>query len=116
MSGWLVSLKDNSLDHVDVDETIPHLACRLAPPYPNPFNPRTTIAFEVDRPRDLTLSIHDLRGRKIVELIAGSFQAGRHEVQWGGLTDSGAMAPSGVYLIRLHGQGIESSQTATLLK
>jgi len=116
VSGWLVSIRDNSMDHVGMDETTPHASCRLSAPYPNPFNPRTTVTFEVNRPQELSLSVHDLRGRKIAELVTGSFQSGRHQVQWDGRTTNGNAAPSGVYLIRLHGQGIEASRTATLLK
>ena len=88
---------------------------QLLPASPNPFNPATTIAFAVDRDRRLTMAVYDLRGRLVAQLAQGLFTAGLHAAVWDG-TMRGAPAASGVYLVRLHGPGVEVVQTVTLLK
>lgn len=79
-------------------------AFRLAPNRPNPFNPTTTIRFEIPaeaagRPFDLT--IYDVAGRVIRTLGEGRAESGTHGVLWDGSADDGRPAPSGIYLYRL---------------
>ncbi len=50
--------------------------------YPNPFNPTTTIAFYLDRPSKIDLSVYDLQGRKVVTLANGMKPAGHYTVTW----------------------------------
>ncbi len=70
--------------------------------YPNPFNPRTVIAFDLARPATATLSIHDARGR-LVSILADhlALPAGRQEFPWSGRDRSGRRLPSGVFFYRL---------------
>ncbi|MBE0566706.1 MAG: T9SS type A sorting domain-containing protein [Krumholzibacteria bacterium] len=84
----------------------------LHPAVPNPFNPRTTIRFELPRGGYVRLALHDLRGRLVRELLAGPRPAGAHEV----ILDGGELA-SGVYLVRLTGSGgTAPAQRITLLR
>lgn len=84
----------------------------LHPAVPNPFNPRTTIRFELPREGYIRLALHDLRGRLVRELVAGPRPAGAHEVS----LDGGELA-SGVYLVRLTGAGgAAPAQRITLLR
>ncbi len=69
--------------------------------HPNPFNPRTTIAFDLAAPSTVELQIHDLRGRQVKKLMAEFLQAGHHEVIWEGTDDLGRALGSGTYLVRL---------------
>jgi hypothetical protein len=116
IGGWLITLRDEGFSHVAAPEAPPAAACRLLPAAPNPFNPATTVAFTVDRTRELTVSVHDARGRRVAELARGVFPPGRHEATWRGLDDDGRPVASGVYLVRLHGAGVESGRTVTLVK
>jgi hypothetical protein len=74
--------------------------------FPNPFNPVTTISFDlpeaVDR-KDLRvlLTVHDVRGREIRVLFRGELPAGSYQFSWDGRDDTGRMMPSGVYLYRM---------------
>ncbi|MCH8961021.1 MAG: T9SS type A sorting domain-containing protein, partial [Bacteroidetes bacterium] len=69
----------------------------LAPNYPNPFNPRTTIAFTLAQPSAVTLSVYDLTGRKVAALLSGEKKTtGRHSVSF----DARGLA-SGTYVYRL---------------
>ena len=94
-------------------------AAGLDPAYPNPFNPRTTIAFEVAEAgagQPLRLEVLDLRGRVIRTLASGAREAGRHEVVFDGRDQRGQRLASGVYLARLRVAGDEQSQILTLIK
>jgi hypothetical protein len=90
---------------------------RLAPAYPNPFNPSTTLRFESAVEGPLRLLVLDPAGRILRELAAGVFPAGHHTVVWDGRDDAGERLPSGVYLARLVGdEGLVGTQKLMLLK
>lgn len=76
-------------------------ADRLLPAYPNPFNPATTIAYELSGTQEVRLAVYDLGGRRIAVLDEGEREAGRHEVRWEGLDQSGQPVPSGAYLVEM---------------
>jgi hypothetical protein len=77
------------------------LGWRLAPNHPNPFNPRTTIAFSLAGPATVDLRIHDLTGRLVTVLRHGHETAGSHAVIWEGRDQRGRTMPSGTYFYRL---------------
>ena len=68
---------------------------------PNPFNPHTTIRFFLPAAGQVRLSIHDTRGRRIVELAVGRQVAGEQTATWNGKDGEGAAMPAGVYFVRL---------------
>lgn len=76
-------------------------AVRLTGASPNPFNPRTTVTFALDRPREIELAVYDLRGRRLAVLAGGRWDAGEHRLTWDGLDGGGAPLASGEYLLRL---------------
>ena len=69
--------------------------------YPNPFNPTTTIEFSLHETGFAELTIYNLAGQKIRELVSGTMSKGVHSVVWNGLDDSGFTVSNGVYLTRL---------------
>ncbi len=76
-------------------------ALRLHPNQPNPFNPRTTIRFDLPVAGQAILSIYDLAGRLVRVLVEGERAAGAYEAVWDGRDATGRSAPSGSYLARL---------------
>ena len=80
---------------------------------PNPFNPRTTVAFDLPRSGPVRVTIHDMRGRVVRTLVDGPLEAGRRTVVWDGHTTPGGEAAAGVYLLRVD-DGVER-RTAKLL-
>lgn len=80
-------------------------ALRLLPPMPNPFNPRTTIRFEVPDSGPVELVVHDVAGRRVRTLVAQHLEAGPHQRVWEGVDEAGAPVASGVYYLRLVGGG-----------
>ncbi|MFA4907724.1 MAG: FlgD immunoglobulin-like domain containing protein [archaeon] len=69
--------------------------------YPNPFNPRTTIAFDLPEESHVTLTIYDIMGREIVRLLDENQPAGFRHVVWDGKDKSGQTVSSGIYLYTL---------------
>ena len=69
--------------------------------YPNPFNPSTLIRFELPHSSGVRLSIYDILGRCVRNLVDGHRSAGMHAVVWDGTDNLGQKVPSGVYMYRL---------------
>ena len=75
------------------------LTFRSYPNHPNPFNPRTTLAFDLPEATDrVRLRLYDLQGRLVANLVDGPLPAGRHDVPWQGTDDAGRTVASGVYI------------------
>ncbi len=90
------------------DPAVPQ-ALAIATVAPNPFNPRTTIHFDLPRAGAVVLQVFDMRGRMVVTLVDGDLPAGRHSVVWQGDDSSGRRAATGVYALRLQdGQEIRT--------
>jgi len=89
----------------------------LLPPAPNPFNPTTTLTYEVPAGGGaVLLRVYDLAGHVVRTLAEGHRDAGRHELVWDGRDAGGRPAPSGVYLFRLTAGGSSMSRTAVMTK
>ncbi|MCB1183807.1 S8 family serine peptidase, partial [bacterium] len=73
----------------------------LRAPVPNPFNPRTTLAFDLARPGRVGVHIFDLQGRLVRTLLDERRDAGPQAVVWDGRDDAGRAVASGSYLARL---------------
>jgi hypothetical protein len=87
---------------VDDDATTPR-STKLFANYPNPFNPTTTIRFDLSKGSDITLSVYDVLGREVTRLAQGPHTAGTYEVKF-----DGAGLSSGVYYYVLRGEGSSS--------
>ena len=73
----------------------------LAPNYPNPFNPTTTIEYNLPRDAEVELAIYNIRGEKVKSLVTGVKPAGTYVVQWDGTDENSRHMPSGLYFSRL---------------
>ncbi len=83
----------------------------LHPCRPNPFNPATRVRFELPRPAEIRVTLHDLRGRLLRTLAQGPFPAGSGEL----LLDGSGLA-SGVYVVLLRSGGEGRAEKILLLK
>jgi hypothetical protein len=84
---------------------------RLEPNYPNPFNPTTKIAFEIDRSQKVTLEVYDLLGRLIEVLVNEERPAGRYVAPFHAQGRS-----SGMYLVVLRTDGFSIARRMMLVK
>jgi len=84
---------------------------------PNPFNPRTTISFDLAMPTTVDLRLFDISGRMIKSLINSETRPpGLHSVTWTGQDDSGRSVAAGVYFIRLQAGEFLQTRRMTLMK
>ena len=81
-------------------ETVPVAAAQITA-YPNPFNPRVTIALALDHAQRGDLAVYDAAGRKVRTLACGSFATGRQTFSWNGRDTAGRRLASGTYLVQL---------------
>jgi len=89
----------------------------LYPNSPNPFNPRTTIAFELVRPELVRLRVFDMSGRLVKTLIHDEiYVAGRHETVWHGRDGRGRLCASGNYFYRLDTESLTETKRMVLLR
>ncbi len=88
----------------------------LAQNMPNPFNPRTRIAFSIEQAGDVKLEVFNVAGQKVVTLVNEKLEAGPHLVDWNGRVTTGERAASGVYFYRLTAGDKETSKKMVLLK
>jgi hypothetical protein len=84
--------------------------------YPNPSNPRTSLAFNLPSRGRVRLQIFDVRGRLVRTLVDAALESGRHEISWDGRTNEGKVVSSGVYHYRLEFGGVSSSRKLIMLK
>lgn len=77
----------------------------LAQNFPNPFNPATAIVYQVPEGAagGVSLTIYDLLGRHVRQLVQAEAKAGYHRIEWDGRDDQGLMSGSGVYIYILSG-------------
>ncbi len=84
--------------------------------FPNPFNPETTINFNVPNEMNAELSIYNVRGQKIKTVFNGRTIQGQNTVVWNGTDESGKNVSSGVYFYRLDANGQTVTQKMVLIK
>lgn len=96
--------------------TPPATAGRILTVAPSPFNPQTTINFELDRSGAASLEVFDLAGRRLRTLAAGRLAAGTHQRTWDGRDDHGRAVASGIYLIRLRGSDFVETRRVVLAR
>lgn len=92
------------------------LRTRLMANFPNPFNPRTTVSFELAQASRVQLEVYDLRGRLVASLLNEERGAGSHQVIWTGKDMQGRAVASGVYLYRLRAFGYDETRRMTLVR
>jgi hypothetical protein len=84
--------------------------------YPNPFNPKTFIAYKLAEDTDVNISVFDMLGRRVKQLFDGRQSIGSYHVYWNGTTESGRTAPSGGYVIRMKTETGIQTQKVILMK
>jgi hypothetical protein len=98
-----------------VGDELPRVTA-LSGVYPNPFNPQTTIAFDLAHPTRTELAIYDLQGSLVRTLVSETRQSGRHEVVWQGKDNQGQQVASGVYMARLKAGNLSQMRKLVLIK
>lgn len=88
----------------------------LDPAYPNPFNPETKINYHLSEKTDVKLSVFNIMGRIVRELVRDAQPAGSYQILWNGKDDSGILVSSGTYFLVLRTTNDLRVQKVLLLK
>ncbi len=99
-----------------VPDGLPPLATTLRAPQPNPFNPSTTLAFDLAQAGTVEIAVYALDGRRVATLLHEERPAGLHSVVWQGCDDNGRAVASGTYLCRLRTTQGDWTRRVTLVK
>ena len=84
--------------------------------YPNPFNPTTTLRFDLPEVSDITLTIYNMLGQKVRTFNYQNTSAGYHSVTWDATNDYGDPVGAGVYLYQLQTKDFVKTRKMVLLK
>ncbi|MDD5624482.1 MAG: T9SS type A sorting domain-containing protein [Candidatus Cloacimonetes bacterium] len=84
--------------------------------YPNPFNPSTTITFNIPETGRVTVSIYNIKGQKVKDLINAEITRGTHSVIWDGKDTFNCDVGSGIYFFKLVSGGQTLIRKAMLMK
>ena len=84
--------------------------------FPNPFNPITTLSYDLPEQAEVTLTIYDLMGREITQLVNTNQQAGFKSVQWDATDSMGRAVSAGVYLYQIQAGEFVQTKKMVLLK
>jgi len=88
----------------------------LSVAYPNPFNPVTTLRYDLAEAGEVRLTIYNVAGQVVRRLASGRQVAGQYSVIWDGRDDAGRAVATGVYLARLEAGAFRQTQKMLLLK
>jgi len=105
----------NAIVAIDSQEEIP-TKFALKPNYPNPFNPETTIEFALPKTSKVTLTIYNLMGQMVQELVQSEYPAGYQRVVWNGQDSRGNAVGSGVYIYTLKAGNFSQTRKMILMR
>ena len=114
-NGQELDYQDSFVYELSSSDLIPS-ATELSNIYPNPFNPSTTIDYNLSVGTDVSLVVYDMKGSIVKTLVSNFQDAGLHQITWNGKNEMGGQVSSGMYLVRMEADGQLYQQAITLLK
>ena len=103
------------LARIELDAQLPHILV-LYPNYPNPFNPVTTLRYDLPENSLVNITIYDMLGREVKTLINQTQDAGYKSVIWDATNDYGKPVSAGIYLYQIQAGEYISTKKMVLLK
>ncbi len=98
------------------DNNVTPTITRLNKNYPNPFNPETTISFDLNRNQNVKLEIYNVLGQKVKTLCNDNLQAGNHKYVWNGTDQNNRKVASGIYFAKMTSKSLTKTQKMILMK
>jgi hypothetical protein len=89
---------------------------RLNQNYPNPFNPTTTLAYDLPKDELVNITIYDMMGRMVSNLVSSQQNAGYKSIQWDATNNAGQPVSAGVYLYSIEAGEFRQTKKMVLLK
>ena len=112
----LTNLFNEPYDPAGIDDVVESGGIYLAQNSPNPFAPATRIAFSLPKALDVNMSVYNVEGRRVANLLDERLDAGRHDVAWDGKDASGHPVAPGVYWYSLRTEGRVLTRKMVLVK
>ena len=84
--------------------------------FPNPFNPSTTIKFNLNQAQTVSLAIYDMRGHLVKMLLNQECSAGMHQAVWDGTDVAGGLVASGLYIYKIEAGAKSETKQILLLR
>ncbi len=124
---WLESISLNNITEyygpiiintISQDEDTPDIPIRttLHGAYPNPFNPRSTVVFSIEKPGKVNIDIFNARGQKVRSFEGNYAVSGRYSFIWDGKDDMGRALGSGIYHYRMRSDNYKAMRKLMLVK
>ena len=98
-----------------IDETLP-IAYNLYNAYPNPFNPITTLRYDLPEDANVNITIYDMMGRLVSNLVSSQQRAGYKSIQWNATNNIGQPVSAGLYLYTIQAGDYTQTKKMVLLK
>jgi len=98
-----------------IDATLP-ITYKLYNAYPNPFNPRTTLHYDLPEDAFVNIRIYDLKGRLVNTVVNQEETAGYKAIKWAGVDDKGKPVSAGIYLYEIQAGDFRQFRKMALVK
>ncbi len=107
---------DGNFEYSSIREVTVPSKFALYQNHPNPFNPETTISFDLPVSTHVMLDIYNMLGQKIATLVNERRAVGSQQIIWNGMDNSGRIVTSGVYIYHIKTDGFEATKKLVLLR
>lgn len=97
------------------NNTLP-VATEIRSIYPNPFNPETTIEFNLKENSQVNIRVYNLKGQLVKTLINGKYEAGNHKIVWNGTNSNEQRVASGLYFCKMETKEKSFTEKMILMK
>ena len=108
-----------SFENTSVEEMVDFISqipIRFLKNHPNPFNPITTISFEIGEAGKTKIEIFNIKGQKIKTLLKQKMEIGKHSVDWEGNDNNNKRVSSGIYFYKISVNGKQKTNKMIMLK
>lgn len=106
----------NSVNTDDLQIPISNKNIILHDAYPNPFNPSTTISFDLQKNDHISIAIYNSKGQKIKDLVNNTFSPGKYRMIWDGKNNDHSDCGSGIYFFSIKGKETVITKKMILIK
>lgn len=116
-TAWVFSnVPDSSL--LPIENSKQNLPIRFAVSqnFPNPFNPNTTIKFDLPQQEYIRMEIFNILGQRVRMLVGDMYPAGSYQIWWDGKNDEGILLGSGIYILYFNAGDFVQKRRMVLLK
>ena len=112
----MTSMTDDETVSISHDEGVLPKQYALYPAYPNPFNPTTTLRYELPEDAMVNITIYDMMGRVVKTLVNSKQAAGYKSINWSATSDRNESVSAGLYLYTIEAGAFRQTRKMVLLK